>query len=408
MTDRPYLKLTLSCAALALAAACDGPLPDIDLRDRAGGFDTSPATAVTSERPAADARGVITYPDYQVAVARSGDTVRSIATRLGLTAQTVAQANGIDPDASLRAGEIVALPSRVAGAQATVPLDVTAVATTALDRVGASPQPAAAAAPQPIRHTVARGETAFSIARLYNLPVATLASWNGLDGSLSVREGQTLLIPVGDKGVQPQQASAPLSAPGTGSATPLPPSATTPLPTVDTTPQLAPVDLPPPPDLTGPAPSLADLEGAPAPAPTPAPTPAPAPVATPAPAPAPAPSPSARFLRPVAGSVIRDYSPGSNEGIDIGASAGASVQAADGGTVAAVTEDTSGVPIVVIRHPDNLMTVYTNLDDLAVAKGDSVSRGGRIGTVAAGSPTFLHFEVRQGMNAVDPNDYLPN
>ncbi len=49
------------------------------------GFDTTDAVRQkTEDRPAADARGIISYPGYQVAVARRGDTVASVATRVGL------------------------------------------------------------------------------------------------------------------------------------------------------------------------------------------------------------------------------------------------------------------------------------------------------------------------------------
>jgi len=75
--------------------------------------------------------------------------------------------------------------------------------------------------------------------------------------------------------------------------------------------------------------------------------------------------------------------------------------------VAAVTKDTNGVAIVVIRHSGNLLTVYTNLDNLTVERGSTVTRGQTIGKVKAGNPSFLHFEVRQGTTSVDPVDYLP-
>ena len=106
------------------------------------------------------------------------------------------------------------------------------------------------------------------------------------------------------------------------------------------------------------------------------------------------------------GSVIRDYAPGKNEGIDIAASAGTTVKAADAGTVAAVTTDTSGTAIVVVKHAGNLLTVYTNLEGLSVSKGDSVTRGGTLGKVKSGDPSFVHFEVRRGLESVDPNDFL--
>ena len=83
---------------------------------------------------------------------------------------------------------------------------------------------------------------------------------------------------------------------------------------------------------------------------------------------------------------------------------GTAVKAAGRGTVAAVTQDTTGTPIVVVRHDGNLMTVYTGLDGLDVAKGDSVSAGQSLGKAGRGG--LVHFEVRQGFDSVDPEKYL--
>ena len=101
----------ISCATL-LTACADGQL-DLDLRDLSNEFDTSAALSATPARPAPDERGIISYPNYQVAVARRGDTVNTIAQRLGLDAQQLARYNGIAPDVSLRRDEIIALPVRV-------------------------------------------------------------------------------------------------------------------------------------------------------------------------------------------------------------------------------------------------------------------------------------------------------
>ena len=380
-------RILWSGAAALTLAACDA-LPDIDLRDLGDGFDTSEAVANLPDRPAPDARGVISYPNYQVVVAQQDDTIRSIATRLNIDTAELAAFNGIEPDIRLRRDEIVALPNRVAepAGGPIQTLDITTVATTALDRVdGQSPtvttlpstSPAATTAtqpaPEPIQHKVQRGETIFQISRLYNVPVQNLTDWNGLGSDLTIREGQTLLIP--QPGTRPPAPSTPalVTEPGVGTETPLPPSATAPLPEDDTTPAAEPTPAPEAPDLGTPQ-------------------------AEPA---------TARFVRPVTGSVIRAYAPGRNDGIDIGVPAGTSVKAADGGTVAAVTTDTNGVAIVVLKHPDNLLTVYTNLEELTVAKNDNVSRGQTIGSVKAGDPSFLHFEVRRGLEALDPADFLP-
>jgi hypothetical protein len=102
----------VSCALLALAAlgACQRPM-DMDLRDLGDGFSTTDAALSALERPEPDARGVISYPTYQVAVAQEGDTLSTVAGRVGLDAATLASYNGLTPDAPLRADEIVALPS---------------------------------------------------------------------------------------------------------------------------------------------------------------------------------------------------------------------------------------------------------------------------------------------------------
>ena len=82
------------------------------------------------------------------------------------------------------------------------------------------------------------------------------------------------------------------------------------------------------------------------------------------------------------------------------------MQAAAAGTVAAITTDTEQVPILVIRHDNNLLTVYANIDAISVARGDRVTRGQTIAQVRRGDPSFLHFEVREGFDSVDPMPYL--
>lgn len=225
-----------------------------------------------------------------------------------------------------------------------------------------------------MRHRVARGETAFTIARLYNVSVRALADWNGLDKDFSVREGQYLLIPVSQD--QTKVAAAPLAAttstPGTGTPTPTPPSATKPLPAEDTPVAAAPVETPPAPELAKPTQTAS----------------------------------TARMGYPVQGPIVREYAKGKNDGIGIGAGAGTPVKAAASGTVAAITENTDNLPIIVVKHPNNLLTVYANVDGLKVKKGDSVSRGQQLASVRSGSSDFLHFEVRKGFDSVDPLPYL--
>ena len=396
---RPALRGPLLGIGLLALAACEpGGNFDADLRHFGGsGLDTTAAVSqATAARPAADARGIISYPGYQVAVARRGDTVDSLAARIGLPAGDLASYNAITSGAALREGEVLALPRRVAEPSAATGapvatgaggggIDVTTIASGAIDRAsaaGAAPgtgtapaQPATQTTSmigntEPIRHRVMRGETAYSIARLYNVNVKALADWNGLGPDLSVREGQTLMIPVATGTPVSQDL---VTAPGAGSPTPTPPSAAKPLPAEKTQPTAEPVKTPPAPDLG------AQKTAA---------------------------SGTARLAMPVSGKIIRGYAKKKNEGIDIAASAGTGVKAAGDGTVAAITKDTDQVPILVVRHEGNLLTVYANIDGVTVAKGDRVKRGQTIAKVRSSDPAFLHFEVRQGFDSVDPVPYL--
>lgn len=396
--------LLATCGAFALAA-CDQPL-DFDLRGGAGAFSTADAAVnATTDRPRPDNRGVLSYPNYQVAVARRGDTLNDVAGRLGLSASELSSYNGIATTAPLRAGEIIALPRRVAepspatGAVGTgpiqpAPVDVTTLAGNAIDSSAATPAtttlpPATASQPtaqptatqtgkEPIRHKVERGETAYTIARLYQVPVRSLAEWNGLSSDFAIREGQFLLIPVAQQ-APPKRTPAPVTttAPGAGSPTPTPPSAATPLPKDDTA-------KPAPAAAATPKEPVADIGKQTVKSDS-----------------------NTAMAYPVNGSIIRTYAKGRNEGIDIKAAAGTPVKAAASGSVAAITQSADGVPIIVVRHPDNLLTVYANVGDVAVKKGDNVSRGQSIAKLRSGDNAYLHFEVRKGFESVDPAPYLP-
>lgn len=370
----PLLSL---CSVLALAA-CDANNMDFDMRDAFGGpFSTTGAvTAPAAPRPEADDRGVISYADYQVVLSRQGDTASTIAARLGIDPAALARFNGLNPDTVLREGEVLALPTRVAEPAGTA--DIAALATGAIERAELPETASDAAAPvvraapseplpgpTPQQHKVQRGETAYSIARLYDISVRSLADWNGLGADLAVREGQVLLVPLTTAAVAPAPSQ---TAPGEGSVTPVPPSASTPLPE------------PEPVAAVPEAPDLGQFQ-------------------TDA-------SDSASFAFPVAGRIIRDYNKGQNDGIGIAADPGTPVVAAGNGEVAAITRDTDQVPILVLRHPDNLLTVYANVGDIAVEKGDTVRRGQQVATVASGDPSFLHFEIREGIESVDPVPYL--
>ena len=108
---------------------------------------------------------------------------------------------------------------------------------------------------------------------------------------------------------------------------------------------------------------------------------------------------------PVDGKIIRTYAKGKNNGVDFKAAVGTPIEAAADGKVAAITTDADNVKIVVLRHPNNLMTVYYNVADVSVSKGTSVKRGQSLGKIPA-KDSYVHFEVRKGFDSVDPMPYL--
>lgn len=352
-------KLVATLALLAVAGCNTG----VDL----GSFNLqgSGTSVKTAPRPKPDARGVITYPNYQVVLAKRGDTVSEVAARIGLPAKELARHNGLSVDTALREGELLALPRKVAAGGS---VDIASIASSAIDNADErNGEPVETQSGiEPIRHRVERGETAYSIARLYDVSVTSLASWNGLGADLAVRLGQQLLIPVVEGPARPEVDS---SKPGTGSTTPTPPSASKPLPReVETT------SLPE-------SPNLDDYRTT---------------------------DTSRKFLKPVQGTVIQEYSgkQGGNEGIDIAASAGTAVKAAEDGQVALISKSVGSNTIVLLRHADNIYTVYSNVTDVKLKKGAKVKRGQPLGKVAAGNPSFLHFEVRRGTESVDPKPFL--
>ena len=65
--------------------------------------------------------------------------------------------------------------------------------------------------------------------------------------------------------------------------------------------------------------------------------------------------------------------------------------------------------LVIIKHSNEMLSVYAHNRSLAVKEGQQVTRGQKIaelGDAGNGQPA-LHFEVRQGGKPVDPAGVLP-
>jgi murein DD-endopeptidase MepM/ murein hydrolase activator NlpD len=99
-----------------------------------------------------------------------------------------------------------------------------------------------------------------------------------------------------------------------------------------------------------------------------------------------------------------------HRGIDIAAPEGSPVRASATGKVIRSEFNRNGYGnLVVIQHEKDLTTWYGHLEKRAVRRGDSVRQGDLLGTVGSTGRTtgpHLHFEVRRGNKALDPEAWI--
>ena len=96
-------------------------------------------------------------------------------------------------------------------------------------------------------------------------------------------------------------------------------------------------------------------------------------------------------------------------GLDIGASYGASIVAANSGTVIMAGWYGGYGNCVIIDHGGGITTLYGHNSSLSVSYGQKVSRGQQIanaGSTGNSTGPHCHFEVRVNGNYVNPLDYL--
>ena len=160
-----------------------------------------------------------------------------------------------------------------------------------------------------------------------------------------------------------------------------------------------------------PTPVPVDPDATPLPGPTTAPVPAAprAPAVAPA-APAP-PAPAVATLGfPVpGGSISQPFRPG-HEGLDIAASPGVPVVAAESGfVVSAGWRNNGGGLVVEIQHAGGLNTVYNHLGSIAVVSGQNVGRGAVIGGMGCSGICYgphIQFDVRVNGRLINPLELM--
>lgn len=253
-----------------------------------------------------------------------------------------------------------------------------------------SRESAAAASPRGrVTVKVKSGETLYSIASRYNVPVRTVMQENRLADASHVRAGQTLVIPATAQAsstppaqvtrtasisAPARQAEAPAAAPRKEAVKAPAPAAET---RVDNVASVKPVE-------TEPLNTRTASNSAPT------------------------------FRWPVKGRVISNFGTKpngqQNDGINISVPENTAVKAAEDGVVAYAGNELKGYGnLVLVRHAGGWVTAYAHNSEVLVHRGETVKRGqviakaGQTGGVA--SPQ-VHFEIRKGSNPVDPVRHL--
>ena len=107
-------------------------------------------------------------------------------------------------------------------------------------------------------------------------------------------------------------------------------------------------------------------------------------------------------------SVVSNKVTVTNNGIDITTTQGAQARAVFDGEVASVTKLTGSNTVVILRHGE-YFTVYSNLENVAVKRGDKVKTKqnlGQVHTSKTENKTELHFELLKQQARQNPANWL--
>lgn len=271
---------------------------------------------------------------------------------------------------------------------------------------------ATTSAPVPQRaqtYTVRREDTLPSIAKMFNVTAADLATWNNLGPNPKLQTNQVLRLnaptappdgssatavtsPIGSESIEQR----PLGSPG-GPPSTAPGASTAPL-------KAGPLGLKRPySDATLAELSRPDADASPTPAVPAAPESAPPPVVASA-------APSLAWAWPSTGKASSGFVEGKTKGLDFPGKAGDPVLAAADGKVTFAGTGVLGYGnFIIVRHSPELLSVYANNRANLVKEGAVVKKGQKIAEMGAAGPdpAKLHFEIRNDSKPVDPMKYLP-
>ena len=329
---------------------------------------------IVSETPSDDYLTVPTYAeqktettDENTVVVKPGDTLYALAKKHGLSVSEIAALNGLMEPYQLSVGQKLLLKSKTEPVETADVLQVNKpknmVQTTRVEL-------------QEI--VVARGDTLYSISRKYSTPVNDLAVMNKLTPPFELSVGQKLRVPnLAEASVVRNSKTVTANVVKTEVKGVVAEKQTT-----TTTVAAQPVKK----ISSDPTKKLPTISA----------------------------RSSSKFAWPVRGKILSAYGAKSNglfnDGINISATRGTAVKAAENGVVAYAGNEVKGMGnLVIIQHDGGWMTVYAHMDSMNVRRGHKVSVGQKIGTVGetgkVDSPQ-LHFEIRKGTKAYNPYSYL--
>jgi membrane-bound lytic murein transglycosylase D len=158
----------------------------MDLRVPTANVELPPKVMLAAARVDGRVRG-LRRPHVRIHVAHAGDSLWAIARRTGVDVKTLASLNGMRPGDKLKAGQRIKL---VAPSSAQV-ASVTQSENDAAGSHGPS---------RKVTYTVRIGDTLTQIAKLYQVSVSQILSWNGMGSKSPIIPGQKLTIRVAGHG----------------------------------------------------------------------------------------------------------------------------------------------------------------------------------------------------------------
>lgn len=96
-------------------------------------------------------------------------------------------------------------------------------------------------------------------------------------------------------------------------------------------------------------------------------------------------------------------------GVDISAPEGEKIVCAQKGTAKEVSEDSEYGNFIIVDHGEGILTLYAHCSEIIAKAGDEIQAGQMIAKVGAtGNVTgaHLHFEIRDGENWLNPEEFI--